>query len=49
MVATGLMLFGATFPVRDRTARCGLSVAVLGTWGAVALVGIFAPEHGHRQ
>ena len=27
--------------MRDRTARWGLRVAVLGIWGAVALVGIF--------
>jgi hypothetical protein len=41
-VATGLVLFGAPFPVRDWTARWALRVAVLGIWGAVALVGIFA-------
>ena len=44
MVATGLGLFGAAFPVRDRTARWGSRVAVLGIWSAVALVGIFAPS-----
>jgi hypothetical protein len=42
-VATGFVLFGAAFPTRDRTARWGLPVAVLGIWGAVALVSIFAP------
>jgi hypothetical protein len=43
-VATGFVLFGAAFPTRDRTARWGLPVAVLGIWGAVALVSIFAPS-----
>jgi hypothetical protein len=42
-VATGFVLFGAAFPARDRLARWGLPVAVLGIWGAVALVSIFAP------
>jgi hypothetical protein len=42
-VATGFVLFGAAFPARDRMARWGLPVAVLGIWGAVALVSIFAP------
>ena len=42
-VATGFVLFGAAFPARDRMARWGLPVAVLGIWGAVALVTIFAP------
>jgi hypothetical protein len=42
-VATGFVLFGAAFPTRDRMARWGLPVAVLGIWGAVALVSIFAP------
>jgi hypothetical protein len=42
-VATGFVLFGAAFPARDRTARWGLPVAVLGIWAAVALVSIFAP------
>ena len=42
-VATGFVLFGAAFPARDRMARWGLAVAVLGIWGAVALVSIFAP------
>jgi hypothetical protein len=43
-VATGFVLFGAAFPTRDRMARWGLPVAVLGIWGAVALVSIFAPS-----
>ena len=43
-VATGFVLFGAAFPARDRLARWGLPVAVLGIWGAVALVSIFAPS-----
>ena len=43
-VATGFVLFGAAFPARDRMARWGLPVAVLGIWGAVALVSIFAPS-----
>src|SRR5512133_568746 len=42
-VATGFVLFGAAFPARDRLARWGLPVAVLGIWGVVALVSIFAP------
>jgi hypothetical protein len=42
-VATGFVLFGTAFPARDRMARWGLTVAVLGIWGAVALVSIFAP------
>jgi hypothetical protein len=42
-VATGFVLFGAAFPTRDRVARWGLPVAVLGIWGAVALVSIYAP------
>ena len=42
-VATGFVLFGAAFPARDRLARWALPVAVLGIWGAVALVSIFAP------
>jgi hypothetical protein len=42
-VATGFVLFGAAFPTRDRLAHWGLPVAVLGIWGAVALVSIFAP------
>jgi len=42
-VATGFVLFGAAFPARDRMARWGLPVAVLGIWGAVALVTVFAP------
>ena len=42
-VATGFVLFGAAFPTRDRMARWGLPVAVLGIWGAAALVSIFAP------
>jgi hypothetical protein len=42
-VATGFVLFGAAFPARDRMARWGLPVAVLGIWGAVALVSVFAP------
>jgi hypothetical protein len=42
-VATGFVLFGAAFPARDRMARWGLPMAVLGIWGAVALVSIFAP------
>src|SRR6266496_4947837 len=41
-VATGFVLFGAAFPARDRMARWGLPVAVLGIWGAVALVSIYA-------
>jgi hypothetical protein len=43
-VATGFVLFGAAFPARDRMARWGLPVAVLGIWGAVGLVSIFAPS-----
>jgi hypothetical protein len=43
-VATGFVLLGAAFPTRDRMARWGLPVAVLGIWGAVALVSIFAPS-----
>ena len=31
-VATGFVLFGAAFPTRDRMARWGLTVAVLGIW-----------------
>lgn len=42
-VATGFVLFGAAFPIRDRLARWGLPVSVLGIWAAVALVSIFAP------
>ncbi|HEY5990750.1 MAG TPA: hypothetical protein VIV12_30795 [Streptosporangiaceae bacterium] len=42
-VATGFVMFGAAFPTRDRMARWGLPVAVLGIWGAVALVSIYAP------
>jgi hypothetical protein len=42
-VATGFVMFGAAFPTRDRLARWGLPMAVLGIWGAVALVTIFAP------
>ena len=42
-VATGFVMFGAAFPTRDRMARWGLPVAVLGIWGAVALVSVFAP------
>jgi hypothetical protein len=42
-VATGFVLFGAAFPTRDGLARWGLPVAVLGIWGAVALVSILAP------
>jgi hypothetical protein len=42
-VATGFVLFGAAFPTGDRLARWGLPVAVLGIWGAVAMVSIFAP------
>jgi hypothetical protein len=42
-VATGFVLFGAAFPARDRMARLALPVAVLGIWGAVALVSIYAP------
>jgi hypothetical protein len=42
-VATGFVMFGAAFPTRDRMARWALPVAVLGIWGAVALVSIFAP------
>ena len=43
MLRRRLVLFGAAFPVRDRMARWGLPVAVLGIWGAVALVSSFAP------
>jgi hypothetical protein len=43
-VATGFVLFGAAFPAPDRMARWGLPVAVLGIWGAVALVSIYAPS-----
>jgi hypothetical protein len=42
-VATGFVVFGAAFPARDRVARWGLPVAVLGVWGAVALVSVYAP------
>ena len=42
-VATGFVLFGAAFPARDRMARWALPAAVLGIWGAVALVSIYAP------
>src|SRR5512132_4398032 len=42
-VATGFVLLGTAFPARDRMARWGLPVAVLGIWAAVALVSIFAP------
>ena len=42
-VATGFVVFGAAFPAPDRVARWGLPVAVLGIWGAVAVVSIFAP------
>jgi hypothetical protein len=42
-VATGFVLFGAAFPARDQMARWGLPVAVLGIWGAVALMSIYAP------
>jgi hypothetical protein len=42
-VATGFVLFGAAFPARDRMSRWGLPVAVLGIWGVVALVSVFAP------
>jgi hypothetical protein len=42
-VATGFVLFGVAFPACDRLARWGLPVAVLGIWGAVALVSIVAP------
>ena len=42
-VATGFVLFGAAFPAHDRMARWGLPVAVLGIWGTVALVSVFAP------
>jgi hypothetical protein len=42
-VATGFVLFGAAFPARDGMARWALPVAVVGIWGAVALVSIFAP------
>jgi len=43
-VATGFVLFGAAFPAPDRMARWALPVAVLGIWGAVALVSIYAPS-----
>ena len=43
-VATGFVLFGAAFSAPDRMARWGLPVAVLGIWGAVALVSIYAPS-----
>ena len=42
-VATGFVLFGAAFPARDGMARWALPVAVVGIWGAVALVSIYAP------
>jgi len=42
-VATGFVLFGVAFPARDRMARWGLPVAVLGIWGAAALASIYAP------
>ena len=43
-VATGFVLFGAAFPAPDRLGRWGLPVAVVGIWGAVALVSIYAPS-----
>jgi len=43
-VATRFVLFGAAFPAPDRMARWALPVAVLGIWGAVALVSIYAPS-----
>jgi hypothetical protein len=43
-VATGFVLFGVAFPTPDRLARWGLPVAVVGIWGAVALVSVFAPS-----
>jgi hypothetical protein len=43
-VATGFVLFGAAFPAPDQLARWGLPVAVLGIWGAVGLVSIYAPS-----
>lgn len=43
-VATGFVLFGAAFPAPNRMARWGLPVAVVGIWGAVALVSIYAPS-----
>jgi hypothetical protein len=43
-VATGFVLFGAAFPAGDRMVRWALPVAVLGIWGAVALVSIYAPS-----
>jgi hypothetical protein len=42
-VATGFVLFGAAFPAPDRMARWALPVAVVGIWGAVALVSVYAP------
>jgi hypothetical protein len=33
-VATGFVVFGAAFPARDRMARWGLPVAVLGIWAS---------------
>jgi hypothetical protein len=42
-VATGFVVFGAAFPARDQMARWGLPVAVVGIWGAVALMSIYAP------
>jgi hypothetical protein len=43
-VATGFVLFGAAFPAPDGMARWALPVAVVGIWGAVALVSIYAPS-----
>jgi len=43
-VATGFVLFGAAFPAPDRLGRWALPVAVVGIWGAVALVSVYAPS-----
>ena len=43
-VATVFVLFGAAFPAPDGMARWALPVAVVGIWGAVALVSIYAPS-----
>jgi hypothetical protein len=42
-VATGFVLFATAFPTRDQTVRWGLTIVVLGIWGAVAVASIFAP------
>jgi hypothetical protein len=43
-VATGFVLFATAFPTHDQTVRWGLTIVVLGIWGAVAAASIFAPS-----